>query len=138
VRVLDFGLASRLDRTAAISLKGAVVGTLAYLSPEQYRGGQASATSDLYALGVMMFQLLTGELPFQGSPMVALAARAEGPPPRVDERVLSAPPALGEIIYRLMAMDPAQRPTIAAVRAALELGRHAPSPVPARSPSEEI
>src|SRR6185437_14738817 len=53
VRLLDFGLASRVDRAEAISHEGAIVGTLAYLSPEQYRGEPASAASDLYALGCM-------------------------------------------------------------------------------------
>jgi hypothetical protein len=138
VRVLDFGLASRLDRTAAISHEGAVVGTLAYLSPEQYRGGSASAASDLYAVGVMMFQLLTGELPFQGTPSDALAARAERPPPRADERVLDAPPALCEVIHRLMAVDPALRASIEDVRAALGLGRHPALPAPARGAGEEL
>jgi hypothetical protein len=119
VRVLDFGLASRLDRTTAISQEGAIVGTLAYLSPEQYRGEAATAASDLYALGCMMFQLLTGELPFQGSPAQALAGRMDRPPPRVDARVSGAPQALVEIVHRLMARDPAERPTIAEVRDAL-------------------
>ena len=64
-------LNNRIDRTLAISQEGAIVGTLAYLSPEQYRGEGASPASDLYALGSMMFQLLTWELPFQGPPMQA-------------------------------------------------------------------
>jgi serine/threonine protein kinase len=119
VRVLDFGLASRLDRAVAISQDGALVGTLAYLSPEQYQGERASPASDLYALGAMMFHLLTGDLPFRGAPMEALTARVERPPPRVDERVLGAPPELVAIVHRLMARDPAERPTLAALRAAL-------------------
>jgi len=138
VRVLDFGLASRMDRALAISHDGAVVGTLAYLSPEQFRGEPASTASDLYALGVMMFQLLTGELPFLGPPMVALAARVAEPPPRADERVPDAPPALCEVIHRLMAMEPAGRPAIDEVRAALGFARHTPSPARTRAPSEEI
>jgi tRNA A-37 threonylcarbamoyl transferase component Bud32 len=135
VRVLDFGLASRLDREAAISQDGAVVGTLAYLSPEQYRGEPASPASDLYALGCMLFQLLTGELPFRGPPMQALAQRNERPPPRVDERVGGVPPALVSIVHRLMARDPEARPTIAEVRAALGLAGEAQ---PAREDTAEI
>ncbi|MFT3764338.1 MAG: protein kinase [Minicystis sp.] len=119
VRVLDFGLASRLDRTLAISQEGAVVGTLAYLSPEQVRGEPASAASDLYALGCMMFQLLTGEMPFQGPAMRALTARCDEPPPRVDARVTGVPAGLATIVHRLMARDPRERPTIDAVREAL-------------------
>ncbi len=122
VRVLDFGLASRLDRDAAISQEGALVGTLAYLSPEQYRGEQASPASDLYALGCLMFQLLTGDLPFQGPPMHALAARVERPPPRVEDRVSGVPEVLADVVLGLMARSPEERPTIARVRAALGFG----------------
>ena len=134
VRVLDFGLASRLNREGAVSQEGAVVGTLAYLSPEQYRGEPASAASDLYALGTMVFQLLTGELPFRGPPLEALRARQDRPPPRIDERVTGVPPALVAIVHRLMARDAAERPTLAEVRAALgdpHRDRRRPAP-PAR------
>src|SRR5262249_24123837 len=121
VRLCDFGLASRIDASARISQEGAVVGTLAYLSPEQYLGGPASAASDLYALGCVMFQLCAGEVPFRGPPMQALAGRAQDPPPRLDERVPAAPPALVEVVHGLMARDAAARLDIAAVRAALGL-----------------
>jgi hypothetical protein len=121
VRLLDFGLASRTDREAGISQEGTVLGTLAYLSPEQCRGEPASPASDLYALGCMMFQLLTGELPFEGPPAQAVARRTEDPPPRVEERVVDAPPALASAVHRLMARDPAERPSIEALRAALGL-----------------
>ncbi|MBL9107370.1 MAG: protein kinase [Myxococcales bacterium] len=119
VRLLDFGLASRLDERAGISHDGALVGTPAYLSPEQLRGGPASPASDLYALGVLTFQLLTGEPPFRGA---ALASRVERPPPLASERAPGVPPTLAAVVQRLMAVDPAQRPTIAEVRAALGLG----------------
>jgi hypothetical protein len=126
VRVLDFGLASRVDRELGISQEGAVVGTLAYLSPEQLRGEAASPASDLYALGCLTFQLLTGAPPFPGAPLAALAARNERPPPRVDEQVSGAPPALVDLVQGLMAREPAERPTLAAARAALGAGAGRP------------
>ncbi|APR83573.1 serine/threonine protein kinase [Minicystis rosea] len=133
-RLLDFGLASRVDRSMVISQEGAIVGTLAYLSPEQCRGEAASPASDLYALGCMMFQLLSGKLPFQGPPGEAMMMRIERPPPRVDERVSGVPPLLADIVHRLMARTPAERPALAEVREALGLGARpslprAPGPV---------
>jgi hypothetical protein len=122
VRLVDFGLASRADRPDGISDAGAVVGTLGYLSPEQYAGGPPSTASDLYALGCLMFQICAGELPFAGE--------GRGRPPHVDERVSGVPAPLGRIIHRLMAPRPADRPSIAEVRAALGLaaGRRPAAP----------
>lgn len=119
VRLLDFGLASRLDEKTGISRDGALVGTMDYLSPEQLRGGPASPASDLYALGVLMFQLVTGVLPFRDPQLALLTARTRRPPPRVDEGTTGVPPALATIIHRLMAVDPAERASIAEVRVAL-------------------
>ncbi|MEM9488637.1 MAG: AAA family ATPase, partial [Myxococcota bacterium] len=121
VRLLDFGLASRVDRSVAISRGGGLVGTLAYMSPEQCRGEEATPASDLYALGCMMFELLTGTLPFP-SGMATIQARLKGPVPHVDERVHGVPAAIADICYRLMARDPADRPTIVQVREALGIG----------------
>ena len=119
VRVLDFGLASRIDRQQAISKDGAVVGTLAYMSPEQCLGQEAGPASDLYALGCMMFELLTGRLPFGGTMARAIQARLTGPAPRVQDRVADVPTEIAEICHALLARAPAERPSIAQVRTAL-------------------
>ena len=129
VRVLDFGLVSRIDRVDAISQDGVMVGTLAYMSPEQLDGGAATPASDRYALGCVLFQLLTGALPFGGGLAGALAGRAKAPP-RVDAVVDGVSPILVDVVQRLMAVAPDQRPDLAAVRAALGL---APGPSAART-----
>jgi serine/threonine protein kinase len=127
VRVLDFGLASRADRELRISQEGVVIGTLAYLSPEQLRGETASPASDLYALGCMLFQLLTGTLPFRGTLIRAMLRRTEGAPPRIDEKVAGVPKALADVVHRLMAREPDHRPTVSDVRAALGIDGRASS-----------
>lgn len=111
VRLLDFGLSSKLGRSLLFDRAGAVIGTPAYMSPELWRGLPATPASDLYALGCMMFRLLTGELSFTGNP--------QADPPRVAQWVRGVPEAIAEICYRLLNVDPSGRPTIAEVRAAL-------------------
>jgi len=119
VRLLDFGLASRMEPNAALEASGAIVGTLGYLSPEQCRGEPATPASDLYALGCMMFQLLTGQLPFLGTPSQVIHAHTNRTPPRVQRRVSGIPEDIAEICYRLLAKKPEERPSLSEVRAAL-------------------
>ncbi len=117
VRLLDFGLASRTDR-GGLTGEGAA-GTLAYMSPEQCRGELSTPASDQYALGCMLFRLLSGRPPFVGSRAEIVRRRLEEEPPRLDALVggLSAP--IVELCEGLMARDPAARPGIDAARAAL-------------------
>ncbi|MCC6994835.1 MAG: protein kinase [Deltaproteobacteria bacterium] len=117
VRLLDFGVASRIGQHMALRGVSTVVGTPAYMSPEQWRGLPATPSSDLFSLGCMMFQLLTGELPFGAT--FDQAQRA----PRVEDRVTGVPAALAEVCHRLMARTPGERPSIDDVRAALGLER---------------
>lgn len=119
VRLLDFGLANRPEDGLSISEEGTIAGTLAYLSPERFRGDPGTAASDLYALGCMMYELLTGHLPFRGSLQQALLGRMESAPPRVDALVEGVDPVWVQTIARLMAPNPADRPTIAEVQVAL-------------------
>jgi len=127
VRVLDFGLASHDTSGLAISIDGAVMGTPAYMSPEQCEGKPTTTASDLYALGCILHQLLTGQLPFTGTPIHMIHARLTEPPPRVERHVHGVPPHLAELCHRLMARDPDDRPSIADVRDALGLdARSAP------------
>lgn len=104
---------------AELGRGGAVVGTLPYMSPEQCRGEPATPASDLYALGCMMFQLLSGQLPFVGSPGQMIRARLGRQPPRVERRVAGVPEELAAICGRLLARDAGARPSLREVREAL-------------------
>ena len=116
VKVLDFGLASRmpaaemetLTRSGAVDADaGPLAGTLAYLAPELLRGAAASKRSDVWALGVLLYEMAAGRLPFQGTtPFELTAAILEGTPPPLPAK---RPLPLGALIGRCLARDPAQR-----------------------------
>lgn len=109
VKVADFGIARALAGST-ITQPGSVVGSAQYLSPEQARGDAAGARSDIYALGVVLYEMVTGRLPFAGESPVALALKhiREAPPaPRsLDGRI---PPRVEQIILRAMSKLPEQR-----------------------------
>jgi tetratricopeptide (TPR) repeat protein len=128
VKLLDFGLVSQVDQSQALSRTGAVVGTIAYMAPEQWSGALVTAAADLYALGCILFQLLTGRLPLEGSPAHVLHARLHQPPPRVERYVTGVPEPVAEVCRALMDRDPSRRPSIPEIRAALgiEDGSHTP------------
>jgi hypothetical protein len=110
VKICDFGLA-RDDAFRTITMVGEVIGTPAYMSPEQWNGQPATASSDLYALGGIISQMLTGELAFPGPSIAALLNQhlnvAPIPPA---SRVPHVPPALNDLVLSLLAKDPAERP----------------------------
>jgi serine/threonine-protein kinase len=120
VKVLDFGIA-RADGTRAATAAGTVVGTVAYLSPEQASGRQADPRSDLYSLGCVLFEMLTGRPPFTADSAVGLAYRQVHDDPGLPSAWRPGLPAgLDRITARLLAKDPASRPpTAAAARAGL-------------------
>lgn len=120
VKVLDFGIA-RADGTRAATAAGTVVGTVAYLSPEQASGRPADPRSDLYSLGCVLFEMLTGRPPFTADSAVGLAYRQVHDDPGLPSAWRPGLPArLDEVTAQLLAKDPAARPpTAAAARAAL-------------------
>jgi formylglycine-generating enzyme required for sulfatase activity/dienelactone hydrolase len=114
VKVLDFGLAKRLEAGAApgagpeLTREGTTLGTLSYMSPEQLLGKAVDARSDLFSFGVVLYEMLTGRLPFQGSTTVAVAdAILHGEPRDFGGRTV--PEGLERIVRTLLEKDPARR-----------------------------
>jgi serine/threonine-protein kinase len=120
-KLMDFGLARSLEGPR-LTEEGAVVGTFSYLAPEILMGQEATALSDLYALGVILYELTTGQPPFTGDNLVSIISQhlhATVVPPSTHNP--SIPPALETLILRLLNKQPADRPASAAeVREALE------------------
>ncbi|XCM84253.1 Stk1 family PASTA domain-containing Ser/Thr kinase [Kitasatospora sp. HUAS MG31] len=111
VKVMDFGIARALQSDAtAMTRTGTVLGTPQYLSPEQALGRPADARSDLYSVGCMLFELLTGSLPFDGeSTMSVLYQHVQQPPPAPSSLDPSLPPAVDAVVARALRKDPAER-----------------------------
>jgi WD40 repeat protein/tRNA A-37 threonylcarbamoyl transferase component Bud32 len=113
VRVLDFGLARPVGDAHLTG--NAIVGTPAYMSPEQASGQELDSRTDLFSLGSVLYECLTGQLPFRGANALAvLSALATTVPPPVDEANPEVPTALGELVSRLLSKDVAARPESAA------------------------
>ncbi len=110
--VLDLGLAAVLDAdTTRVTLTGSPVGSPAYMSPEQALGDQVGPRSDLYSLGVVLHELLSGIVPFDGSSALGTLHRHLNEPPVPLRRLRpELPEELEELVLRLLAKDPARRP----------------------------
>jgi beta-lactam-binding protein with PASTA domain len=107
-KVTDFGIARA--GASDMTLTGSIMGTAQYLSPEQAQGHAVSAASDLYAIGIVLYELLTGTVPFDGETAVAIALKqvsAAPPPPSALNPAV--PPQLDEVVARALTKDPAQR-----------------------------
>jgi eukaryotic-like serine/threonine-protein kinase len=109
MKLTDFGIARAVEQTR-ITQVGSVVGTAAYLSPEQVRGEEATPATDVYALGVVLYQFLTGRLPYEGSTLAELAVRQQNekplPPSTYNDEV---PETLGAAVLRALEGDPNRR-----------------------------
>jgi serine/threonine protein kinase len=121
IKLADFGIAKTAGDESSITQIGSVLGTAAYLAPEQAAGQEAGPAADLYGLGVVAYQLLSGRLPYEAASLTELALKQqrEIPPPlhRVDP---SIPPALAAAVERALALTPEERYASAdAMRAAV-------------------
>jgi eukaryotic-like serine/threonine-protein kinase len=109
-KVTDFGIARSLDVEHTMTQAGTVLGTSIYIAPEQARGQAVDAQSDVYSLGVVLFELLTGDVPFRGESFVAVALQhVHEPAPSVLERRPDAPLRVAAAVERALGKDPAQR-----------------------------
>ena len=109
VKLADFGIAKAAEQSD-ITKVGSVLGTAAYLSPEQARGEPAGPASDIYALGVVSYQLMAGRLPYEAASLTDLARLQEsGPPPRLQDESRDVSPALAAAVARALARDPERR-----------------------------
>ena len=127
----DFGLTQSIAEAGPAD--GSLMGTVDYVAPEQIRGDQVDGRADVYALGCLLFETLTGTLPFTGSSDVAVVyAHLEEAPPRPSERRQGVPAAVDDVLARAMAKDPDERPEscsalVDEVRAALGLAQPRPA-----------
>ena len=140
VVITDFGIARTGGDDHNVTRIGEVIGTPRYMAPEQLDGSPVDARTDLFALGVMLYELASGARPWAGHSAVAIAVAQATRPPRPLGH--ATPPALAAIIEQCLALDPDQRPqsasAIAAALAEVEPGLPSPTPAPALPPVNEI
>jgi serine/threonine protein kinase len=144
VKLADFGIV-RIPSAPAFTTSGIVLGTADYISPEQAQGLPLRPTTDLYSLGVVLYEALTGALPFTGTTSVAVALRHASdpvvPPRRLNPHI---PPAVERVVLRAMRKDPATRyPTARAMAADLRRALetcppHPGTGAPLSTPGDEV
>jgi serine/threonine-protein kinase len=130
-KLADFGIARMAAGEGTLTEAGTVLGTAAYISPEQAMGEPATAASDVYSFGVILYRLLAGRLPFESDdPLRLVMLHRDEPPPPISEFRGDAPPALESTALAALAKDPADRPQNGAALLA-ELGMPAGGPTTA-------
>ena len=123
LKIVDFGIARPVDGTQ-LTLAGTILGTAAYLSPEQALGERVTTAADIYALGAVTYELLTGRHPYEFDSIADLPVKQlEGPPPRLE----NVSPDLEQAVLACLAADPQARPPSAAALAR-ELAQASPEP----------
>ena len=127
IYLTDFGLTKRAHSESALTKTGQMVGTVDYVAPEQIEGGAVDARSDVYALGCVLYHLLTGRVPFdKPTEMARLYAHVHEAPPKPSDEIPGLPRELDEVVARAMAKDPDERHPSAGDlgRAALAAAEH--------------
>jgi serine/threonine protein kinase len=126
-KILDFGIA-KMTREAALgqslTVDGSLLGTPAYMAPERFRRGPYGTQSDIYSVGAMLYEMLTGRLPFipgSADPLALVAMQAEEDPPPLRLRCPGAPPALEALVQATLDRNPELRPTAEALARRLAL-----------------
>ena len=140
VKVTDFGIARAAASASSVATAtGAVLGTVDYMSPEQARAEQVGPTSDLYSLGVVLYEMLTGTLPYEAQSPIGAAIKHATEPVRSPKEVNSrVPEPLAALTTKLLAKDPEDRyPSAAALSVDLKRVRSGLSPVAANTQETE-
>jgi len=130
VKLSDFGIARAISQqTMTMTRPGLVMGSVYYLSPEQAQGHELHETSDLYSVGIVLYQMLTGKLPYTGeSPVTVALKHISDPVPSLDADALAVSPALAAIVNKLLQKSPENRfGSAAEVASALREARERPS-----------
>src|SRR4051794_6475941 len=125
IRLLDFGLA-QFDEADTLTAVGDVPGTLAYIAPERLRGGDATAASDVWAVGVLLWEALVGEHPFWGVPLPQVAAAIEAGAKPISTARPDVPPAIADAVSSALTIDPSRRPSAEQLAAALRTALSSP------------
>ncbi|MGI8329509.1 protein kinase domain-containing protein [Actinomadura scrupuli] len=111
VKICDFGISRYADATTQLTQPGRLLGTPAYMAPEQYESRPADARTDLYSFGCTLYALLTGRPPFTGPSLAAVMHQhLTAPPPRLTTERPHVPAELEQLLLRLLAKDPGDRP----------------------------
>jgi serine/threonine-protein kinase len=141
VKLADFGIAKATEQSS-ITQVGSVLGTASYLAPEQARGEEAGPRADVYSLGVVAYQLISGRLPYEAKSLTELALKQQQEePPTLDTLVAAVGPELADAVAMALALRPADRyQTALQMREALEGGARgiAPAGVAAAPPAEDL
>lgn len=146
VKVVDFGIAKTalvepfepmqvVPRDIDGTRTGQLVGTPGYMSPEQLFGRDVDYRSDIYSLGVILFELVTGQRPLRGDDVMALRLAASAPPPRPSDLNPAVPAGLSDLISLAISRDPAARPSADVFKAELEALLAGPGPARSTMPS---
>jgi DNA-directed RNA polymerase subunit RPC12/RpoP len=138
VKLLDFGLVSAIADDSRLTQTGDVMGTPAYMSPEQGRGDKVDCRCDLFSLGVVLYRMSTGKEPFTGAgPLETITAAARETPPAPRMLNAAVPADLSDLIMRLLEKSPNRRGTAQeAVDALTRIERGEPMPAPAPTPAQ--
>lgn len=109
IKVADFGIA-RITNTKTISKKDMVIGSVHYSSPEQARGSEVDATGDIYSTGVVLYEMLTGRVPFTGdNPVTVAMQQVNAPPPPIRELNPAIQPAIASVVMKALEKSPQKR-----------------------------